>query len=121
MEQVFDKAWFQKNQKKLLWFSNTPVVKIWFRWVLIKMPGFDEKYKIPLKENIVCITPNSIVSYVGMFWDKKKRHKAKAKDQRPPQDKVRLPAKIRLCPLMDGHAHLGFVGRSYGSSALIRI
>lgn len=99
MEQVFDKAWFQKNQKKLLWFSNTPVVKIWFRWVLIKMPGFDEKYKIPLKENIVCITPNSIVSYVGMFWDKKNGIKPRLRINAHPKTKYAYRLRYAFAPL----------------------
>lgn len=31
---LFDKNWFLKYQKILLWFCNTPLISIWFRWVL---------------------------------------------------------------------------------------
>jgi len=31
---IFDKTWFDENQRKLLWLSNTPVVKRIFRWVM---------------------------------------------------------------------------------------
>ena len=30
---VFDKQWFIKYQRILLWLLNTPVISIWFRWV----------------------------------------------------------------------------------------
>lgn len=31
---VFDKQWFQQNNKTLCWFANAPVIKYWFRWLL---------------------------------------------------------------------------------------
>lgn len=44
---VFDKSWFQQHQRKLLWLLNTPVIKIWFRWVMRI-----RKYDLPLKTKI---------------------------------------------------------------------
>ncbi len=31
---VFDKDWFKKHQKKVLWLANNWLTKYWFRWVL---------------------------------------------------------------------------------------
>lgn len=39
MNYLFDKTWFQKWQKQLLWLLNTPVIRVWFRWVL-RIHGF---------------------------------------------------------------------------------
>jgi len=46
---MFDKEWFKKHQRKLLWLLNTPIIRTWFRWVL----------RIESKERITEITPNS--------------------------------------------------------------
>lgn len=51
---VFSKEWFKNNQKIILWFSNTPIIKIWFRWILRI-----RKYDLPIKKIITEITPNS--------------------------------------------------------------
>uniref|UniRef100_A0A6M3XDF6 Uncharacterized protein n=2 Tax=viral metagenome TaxID=1070528 RepID=A0A6M3XDF6_9ZZZZ len=34
MNYLFDKNWFQKRQRILLWLLNVPIIKIWFRWIL---------------------------------------------------------------------------------------
>jgi hypothetical protein len=31
---AFNKDWFAKNQRVLLWLLNAPLIKVWFRWVL---------------------------------------------------------------------------------------
>ncbi len=31
---VFDRAWFARHQRTLLWLLNTPLIGRWFRWVL---------------------------------------------------------------------------------------
>jgi hypothetical protein len=51
---VFSKEWFKKNQKIILWFSNTPIIKIWFRWILCI-----REFDLSLKKRITEITPNS--------------------------------------------------------------
>lgn len=54
---VFGKNWFEKHQQKLLWFLNTPLIKIWARWVLRI-----RKYDLPLHATIVKIEPNSFTA-----------------------------------------------------------
>ncbi len=53
---LFDKNWFIKHQDKLLFFLNTPLISLWFRWVL-KIDG--NKSSVGNKK-IVKINPNSI-------------------------------------------------------------
>lgn len=31
---VFNKKWFEKYQKRLLWLLNAPIIKYWFRWCM---------------------------------------------------------------------------------------
>lgn len=52
MHYLFDENWFTKHQSKLLWLLNTPLIKIWFRWVMRIA-----KYDCPLK--IDGIAPNN--------------------------------------------------------------
>lgn len=47
---VFDRQWFCRHQTKLLWFLNTPIIRLWFRWVM----GID------CKKYIHRIEPNAI-------------------------------------------------------------
>ena len=49
---VFDKAWFKKHQRVLLWFCNAPVIRYWFRWVL------RINNDVPWDTNIIQILPN---------------------------------------------------------------
>ena len=51
---IFDKEWFRKHQKGLLWLLNTPIVKAWFRWVMC----------IDQNQRVDRIDPN------GLFWKK---------------------------------------------------
>lgn len=62
---VFGKEFFMLHQKILLWLLNTPIVSLWFRWVL-RIHG---KRSSVGKQKITRIVPNAI------FWeidDKKK-------------------------------------------------
>jgi len=44
MHYLFDIQWFIKHQRKLLWLLNTPIIRIWFRWVMrIKKYDCNEK------------------------------------------------------------------------------
>ena len=71
MEYLFDKTWFQKWQKQLLWLLNTPVIKVWFRWVLRI-----RKHDCSLKERICEIQPNNYNVHLGLFLtDEGLRHK----------------------------------------------
>jgi hypothetical protein len=38
--QTFDEGFFSRNQRWLLWLLNTPVVRLWFRWVM-RIPSCD--------------------------------------------------------------------------------
>jgi hypothetical protein len=49
---IFDTAWFDKNQDRLLWLLNSPLVSHWFRWVM----GID------MTEHIDHIAPNHITT-----------------------------------------------------------
>lgn len=60
---AFGKSWFEKNQKILLWFLNTPIVKNIFRRIM----------RIREKDKISDITPNYYTVYLGTFLDLKKR------------------------------------------------
>lgn len=53
MKYVFDKKWFEKHQKILLFLLNAPVIKIWFRWIL-RIKKFDCSLKTKISE----IAPN---------------------------------------------------------------
>lgn len=50
--------WFLKHQKILLWFINTPIIQVWFRWIL----RINGKRSSVGKNKIVGILPNAI------FW-----------------------------------------------------
>jgi hypothetical protein len=58
MDIVFGKNWFKRNQRKLLWLLNTPIIRIWFRWVM----------RIDCKETINEITPSSY-TFGGKYID----------------------------------------------------
>lgn len=66
MNYIFDPTWFQKHQKGLLWLLNTPVIKVWFRWVLRI-----RKYDCKLSERIVSLEPNNYKVYLGLFLTEK--------------------------------------------------
>ena len=59
-EIVFGTKWFEKHQQKLLWLLNTPIIRIWFRWVMC----------IHEKGIINRITPNSTSFNVKVIGDK---------------------------------------------------
>ena len=65
MNYLFDKNWFQKKQRILLWLLNTPLIKIVFRWIMRI-----HKYDCPLKIKITEITPNSF-SWGDRYFKKK--------------------------------------------------
>jgi len=58
---VFDKNWFKKHQKGLLFLLNNPILKYWFRWIMRihKDLSFKERiyeiepnnYKVKISEN----------------------------------------------------------------------
>lgn len=50
---AFNKAWFRKNQNKLLWLLNTPFIGVWFRWCL----GI-RSYDCPRDQKVLNIEPN---------------------------------------------------------------
>lgn len=56
MIQVFSKDWFAIHQKKLLWFLNTPIVRLWFRYVL----RINGKRSSAKGQKIEAIVPNAI-------------------------------------------------------------
>lgn len=62
---LFDKNWFLKHQKKLLWCLNAPLVSIWFRWLLC----INGNRSSVGKNKITAILPNAI------FWGDKKKGK----------------------------------------------
>ena len=59
MNIVFDKNWFNKHQRGLLFLCNAPMIKYWFRWVL-KIHRY-----CSFKEQIVEIQPNNYKVYIG--------------------------------------------------------
>jgi hypothetical protein len=61
---MFDKNFFKKHQRKLLWLLNAPIIRIWFRYVLRI-----RKYDCPTKVKITEITPNSF-SYGDRYSNK---------------------------------------------------
>lgn len=61
---MFDELWFKKHQRKLLWFLNTPIINLWFRWVFC-ING--EKSSVG-KNKIIGIIPNAV------FWKEGKKH-----------------------------------------------
>jgi len=60
---VFGVKWFEKHQAKLLWLLNTPVIKIWFRWVMRI-----RKYDCPLGEEIAEIRPSNFTFKEKLIW-----------------------------------------------------
>ena len=66
MNTIFDKEWFKRNQRLLLWLLNTPFIKVWFRWILRI-----RKYDCRLNERIVEIQPNNYKVYLGLFLTEK--------------------------------------------------
>lgn len=61
---MFDKQWFLKCQKNLLWVLNTPIVRLWFRWVLRVNGGHSNVGR----RKIIGILPNAI------FWKGQKKN-----------------------------------------------
>ena len=55
---MFNKLWFFKHQKILLWLLNTPIISLWFRWIL-RING--DRSSVGSKK-IIGIIPNAI------FW-----------------------------------------------------
>jgi hypothetical protein len=55
----FNKKWFEKHQKTLLWLLNTPVVRLWFRRVM----------RIERGQEICEIQPNCTTVFKGMRGD----------------------------------------------------
>lgn len=53
---VFDKNWFVKHQNILLFLLNTPLIRVWFRW-LLKINGNRSSVG---KRRIIKIEPNAI-------------------------------------------------------------
>lgn len=68
---IFDKQWFKKYQSKLLWLANTPLIKIWFRWILRIHKD------IPADNIIYRIMPNNIT--FGLSVDKLEKEKINLK------------------------------------------
>lgn len=62
-EIVFGEKWFEKHQQKLLWLLNTPIVRLWFRWIM-RIRKYD------CATIINRITPNSISYNVKVINDK---------------------------------------------------
>jgi len=54
--QVFSNEWFDKHQKALLWFCNTPIIRLWFRWVLQVEGNLNPLDKV----DFIKITPSSV-------------------------------------------------------------
>lgn len=70
MNYLFDKKWFAKRQRILLFLCNNFILKYWFRYILriYKDCSFNEK--------IVRISPNHYDVYLGMFLiDGKLQHR----------------------------------------------
>ena len=63
MKYLFDIDFFKTHQRKLLWLLNTPIIKVWFRWVM-RIRKYD------CQERITEITPNSI-SWGDRYFKKK--------------------------------------------------
>jgi hypothetical protein len=63
MNIVFDKNWFAKHQQKLLWLLNTPIIRVWFRYVM-RIRKDDCNVKINQ------ITPNSFSYGAKKIGDK---------------------------------------------------
>jgi hypothetical protein len=62
---AFNKGWFQKNQRSLLFLANAPVLKLWFRWVL-RIRRFD----CSLDKQIIQLLPNSYTVLNSLAGDK---------------------------------------------------
>src|SRR3990167_6625696 len=67
MRYLFDKYWFENNQKKLLFLLNTSIIMYWSRWIF-RIYG---KRSSIGNNKIVKIEPNSI------SWGTKKINKTK--------------------------------------------
>ena len=71
---LFDKRWFQKHQKILLWMLNTKLffglIQLWFRWILC-INGNRSSVR---NNKILKIEPNSIIWFTGRY-KKDKRFK----------------------------------------------
>lgn len=77
---MFHREWFIKHQKKLLWLLNTPLARLWFRWVL-RING----NKSSVGENkIIGILPNAI------FWKGKKKNQYVAEFRTHPKFAKRI-------------------------------
>jgi hypothetical protein len=63
MDIVFGTKWFEDKQQILLWFLNTPIISIWFRWCL-RIRKYDCNSKI------YKITPNSLSYNIKNLGDK---------------------------------------------------
>jgi len=74
MHYLFDIQWFAKHQRKLLWLLNTPIIRIWFRWVM-RIKKYD------CNEKITEIMPNNFSfgdKIVSIYSDEfKKLHNRK--------------------------------------------
>jgi len=69
MNYLFDKNWFEKYQHKLLWLLNTPLIRIWFRWVMrIRKDDCPAKIKIDniLPNNFTYNTKTVLVDHIKL-------------------------------------------------------
>jgi len=57
---AFNKDFFKKHQRCILWLLNVPLIRVWFRWVLRI-----RRYDCPPTESIVEITPSSYSVFLG--------------------------------------------------------
>lgn len=62
---VFGKEWFKQHRKILLWLLNTPLIKVWFRWVMRI-----RKCDLPLKTKIIDFGPNWFTHSAKLKGDK---------------------------------------------------
>jgi len=61
---VFDKEWFQQNNRTLCWFANQAILKYWFRWLLRIHKD------IKWSDTVNQITPNSFTYNAKLREDK---------------------------------------------------
>ncbi|MCK9371056.1 hypothetical protein M0R04_14185, partial [Candidatus Dojkabacteria bacterium] len=64
MDIVFGTKWFEKHQQKLLWLLNTPIIRVWFRYVM-RIRKYD------CNTVIHQITPNSF-TFNGKYLEDRK-------------------------------------------------
>jgi hypothetical protein len=62
---AFNRLWFAKNQRFLLWLLNAPIIKIWFRWILRI-----RKDDCPIDVEITDIEPNNFSYGDRLFFEK---------------------------------------------------